>query len=199
MGEVVLLRRFPLKSAGGEHPERVDVGPSGLAHDRAFAVVGADGEPLRTRDHPWLAGLTAAAVTGAQGGGGEVSVRVGGEPLTGPALERALARRGGAGARLARPPGHGGSSGAAVHLVSEHAERDPHAPTDCDLGHRANLVLRLEPPFAPGAERSWVGRRLRVGGAVLALTRTPRRCLGIYAEVLEPGPVALGDPVLLLG
>ena len=83
-------------------------------------------------------------------------------------------------------------------IFSEHAERDPGAPTDCDLGHRANLVLAMAPGRSPGEERTWVGARLRVGGAELLLTRTPRRCLGVYADVVRPGRVAIGDRAVLL-
>nr|MQA36455.1 sulfurase [Modestobacter roseus]MQA36457.1 sulfurase [Modestobacter roseus] len=60
---------------------------------------------------------------------------------------------------------------------------------------RANLLLHLP----AGDERSWVGRRVRVGEAVLDVVRTPKHCLGVYAEVVTPGRVAAGDPVELLG
>jgi MOSC domain-containing protein YiiM len=58
---------------------------------------------------------------------------------------------------------------------------------------RANLLLAL----AGDDERGWVGRRLRVGAAVLRVTRLPKHCLGVYAEVLQPGRVAVGDEVRL--
>jgi hypothetical protein len=38
---------------------------------------------------------------------------------------------------------------------------------------------------------------LRVGSAVLEVTRTPKHCLGVYAEVRHAGTVTAGDPVLL--
>ena len=57
---------------------------------------------------------------------------------------------------------------------------------------RANLVLTLD-----GDERSWVGRELRVGDAVLEVTRTPKHCLGVYADVRQPGRITVGDAVLL--
>ena len=196
VGTVVLLRRFPLKSAGGELPDHVDVDADGVVGDRAWAVVDDQGAPLRTRDHPWLADLTGRAVAG--------RLRVGldgpdpsGPVLTGPALREALSRRAGRPVDLAPAPAPGDGA-APVHVISEHAERDPGAPTDCDLGHRANLVLAMAPGRSPGEERTWVGARLRVGGAELLLTRTPRRCLGVYADVVRPGRVAIGDRAVLL-
>lgn len=76
-------------------------------------------------------------------------------------------------------------------------------------------------------ERGWIGRRLRIGGAVVAIVGGCPRCVmvtrriddatpqdrtilrhivreldqdvGVYATVVEPGPVAAGDEVALLG
>jgi hypothetical protein len=59
---------------------------------------------------------------------------------------------------------------------------------------RANLLLDLD---ADDDERTWVGRQLRVGSAVLEVTRTPKHCLGVYAEVRRAGAVSVGDVVLL--
>ncbi len=207
---VVLLRRFPLKSAGGELADEVDLDADGVVGDRAWAVVDDTGTPLRTRDHPWLADLTAGTTDQ------QLRVRLGGPAPGDPAPGRAAAstdptpigdalravlslRAGRAVDVVGTPAARVGSAGEPVHVISEHAERDPDAPTDCDLGHRANLVLAMGPGRSPGEERAWVGARLSVGGAELLLTRTPRRCLGVYADVLRPGRVVLGDRVVLLG
>ena len=193
----MLLRRFPLRSAGGEQPQQVEVGAGGVAGDRAWSVVAtATGRPQRPGEHPRLAGLEASV------DGGRLVVRVGGVPLAGrtlaattDAVDPVLTTAAGTSVSVEPSPVEEGR--APVHVISEHAERDPAAPTDCDLGHRANVVLRLD-GASPGAERTWVGRRLRVGGAELALTRTPRRCLGVYADVVVPGPVTVGDEAVLL-
>ncbi|HZF74267.1 MAG TPA: MOSC domain-containing protein [Acetobacteraceae bacterium] len=83
---------------------------------------------------------------------------------------------------------------------------------------RANVLFSGAEPFA---ELDWVGRELRIGGTRLRVFKRTKRCaatevnpetaqrdarppaalrehyghadLGIYAEVLEGGPVALGD------
>ena len=60
---------------------------------------------------------------------------------------------------------------------------------------RANLLLDLHDG---GDERGWVGRTVRIGEVELAVTRTPKHCLGVYAEVRTPGRVRTGDPVELL-
>jgi MOSC domain-containing protein YiiM len=59
---------------------------------------------------------------------------------------------------------------------------------------RANLLLHLD---GDDDERTWVGRHLRIGTAVLEISRTPKHCLGVYAEVRRAGTVTVGDPVLL--
>jgi uncharacterized protein len=205
VGRVALLRRFPLRSAGGDLPERVAVDVAGLAHDRRWQLLDAAGAPLRARDLPQLAAL-AASVDDDElqvGPAGGASVALPLSPEAGWAERLA-----GPGARLqdSRVEGPGAHrDGAAVHLVAAGAADAPDAPAGCDPGERANVVVELDPALArPGEERTWVGRRLRLtgpGGArgpLLAVTRTPKRCLGVYADVLEPGEVGLGDVVVLL-
>jgi uncharacterized protein len=208
VGSVRLLRRFPLRSAQGEHPASAELTPAGLAGDRRWSVVGADGEVLGAKRLPALAGLRARL------SGDALSVLVDGRWASGAALEAVLRDLAGAPVTLldsssgpaqgpapdpgAAPPGPH-REGAAVHLVSEGAAAAPDADPGCDPGERANAVVALDPAVAAaGAERGWVGRRLRVGEAELLLTRTPRRCLGVYAEVVVPGPVRVGDDVVLL-
>jgi hypothetical protein len=171
---------YPVRGCAGTSLQRADVGPAGLAGDRTHAVVDTAGRVLRGRDAPALAGVTptghpdldAAAVAAAVG----TPVRL--EPLPG------------------RPDGT-----AAVHLVSLQALERAAAgvlPTGCGADDpRANLVLDLpgEDP-AGDLERTWVGRRLRLGSAVLEVTRLPRHCLGVYAEVARPGTLAVGDEVV---
>ncbi len=98
----------------------------------------------------------------------------------------------------------------------------PEARTD-ERRFRPNLVL--DAPGADPVEQSWIGRRLRVGGEVeLEITGPTRRCgmvafgqddlphepsvlrhitdhadllFGVYACVIRPGTVRMGDAVTL--
>jgi MOSC domain-containing protein YiiM len=85
-----------------------------------------------------------------------------------------------------------------VHLVSQQAldrAAGGDVPDGCSAEDpRANVLLDLADD---GDERTWVGRTLRIGDAELVVTRTPKHCLGIYAEVRRPGEIAVGDDVLL--
>jgi MOSC domain-containing protein YiiM len=94
-------------------------------------------------------------------------------------------------------PGGSRPGSAPVHLVSRQAiERAAQGdvPEGCSADDpRANLLLHLE----GDDERTWVGRQVRIGTAVLEVTRTPKHCLGVYAEVRTPGEVRVGDAVLL--
>ncbi|WP_194908262.1 MOSC N-terminal beta barrel domain-containing protein [Quadrisphaera sp. INWT6] len=204
VGTVALLRRFPLRSAAGDQPLRALLLAGGLEHDRRWQLVDASGVPVHRRDAPGIAALTASV-----GDDGELHLTGGGaapaEHLAGPGArfaDGAGASGAGEGER-ARPdaPVHLVSAGAAEALLQD----DGSLPGGCDPGGRANAVIALDPAVAePGAERGWVGRRLGIGGAggaagaVLLLTRTPRRCLGVYADVLVTGEVAVGDDVVLL-
>ncbi|PRY50629.1 hypothetical protein LY71_103193 [Geodermatophilus tzadiensis] len=178
-GTVVGISVYPVRGCAGTALPRADVDPEGLAGDRAWAAVDEAGRVLRGRDAPALAGVAAtgdpaadaAAVTAALGR----PVRL--EPLT------------------ARPDGS-----AAVHLVSRQALDLAAAgvvPAGCGAEDpRANLLLDLPGDPSRELERAWVGRRLRLGSAVLEVTRLPKHCLGVYAEVVEPGAVAVGDDVV---
>lgn len=89
---------------------------------------------------------------------------------------------------------------------------------------RANLLVE---GFAPWAERDWIGKRLRIGNAVLQVEEMIGRCVathldpdtaeknlpvldilqnsygntncGIYVRVVEAGRIALSDQVEILG
>lgn len=172
VGRVEQIWVYPVKSLAGTALATVDVVLSGLAGDRAWTVVDDEGRPVRARDAPVLATL---------------------DPATSDA--DALSAAVGRPVRLAPLPPAPGA--APVHLVSRQAVERAAAgevPEGCSAEDpRANLLLSLD-----GDERAWVGRELRVGDAVLRVTRTPTHCLGVYADVVTPGAVRTGDPVQLV-
>lgn len=176
VGRVEQIWVFPVRSLAGTEVPAAEVGPAGLAGDRAWTVVDQDDAPVRTKDVPGL-----AAVSGARSRddlAAELSDLVGRDVRLVAGADR---------------PGI-----APVHLVSRQAiERAAlgEVPEGCSADDpRANLLLSLE---GEDDERSWVGRTLRVGDAVLEVTRTPKHCLGVYAEVRRAGTITAGDAVLL--
>lgn len=189
VGTVREIHRYPLKSAAGERLARVAVTASGLEHDRRWALATPAGEPVTAREAPALREVTASL------DGGQLAVRLpGADPVAGQGALAALAEVAGTPVRWEQAAASH-LDVAAVHLVSAGAASAADAPGGCDPEPRANLVLDLD--AGPGAERAWVGRRVRIGGAELQVTKTPKRCLGVYAEVLVPGRVEVGDAVQL--
>ena len=180
VGSVGSISVYPVKSLGGRTVRAAEVDPTGLRGDRLYAVVDADtGERVTVKTTPQLREVVATGDTEA-------------DTIT---LTEVLGRP----VRLARSEAGPQVDAAAVHLVSREAIQraaDGDVAEGCSVEDpRANLVLHL---LGGQDERSWVGRRLQVGAAVLDVVRTPKHCLGVYAEVREPGRVVEGDDVRLL-
>lgn len=179
VGSVQQLSVYPVKSLAGRSVRAVEVGPEGIVGDRVYAVVDTDsGERLRAKDAPALAEVVpsgddeADTITLTEILGRPVRLQRGGEPQV---------------------------DVAPVHLVSRAAlERaaSGEVPEGCSAQDpRANVVLDLS---GDGDERTWVGRMIGIGDARLLVTRTPKHCLGVYAEVDAPGEIRVGDEVQLL-
>ena len=179
VGTVDQVSVYPVKSLAGRTVAEARVEPGGLVGDRAWAVVDATtGEPVTVRTAPAMAEVVA---TGDDGADTIALTEVLGRPV-----------------RLQRT-GTPQVDAAAVHLVSRSAIDRAAAgdvPEGCSADDpRANLLLTLD----DGAdERDWVGRGVRIGEVELTVTRTPKHCLGVYAEVRTAGRVRPGDPVELL-
>ena len=180
VGAVEALTVYPVKSLAGRAAEEVLVDPAGVRGDRAWSVVDATtGERVTVKTTPAMAEV----------------VPTGDDEADTITLTEVLGRP----VRLARTD-RPQVDAAAVHVVSRAAVRraaDGDVPEGCSADDpRANVLLDL--PDGED-ERSWVGRRLRIGEAELAVTRTPKHCLGVYAEVRTPGRIRTGDRVELLG
>jgi uncharacterized protein len=175
VGRVEEIWVYPVRSLAGTAVPGIDVTGHGLSGDRAWTVVADDDRVVRAKDAPGMAEVTGT-------GDPDADAR-----SLGAVLGRAV--------RLVPTPGDG-TGVAPVHLVSRGAIERAAAgevPEGCSADDpRANLVLTLD-----GDERTWVGRELRVGEAVLVVTRTPKHCLGVYADVRKAGRISVGDAVLL--
>nr|WP_297423606.1 MOSC N-terminal beta barrel domain-containing protein [uncultured Actinotalea sp.] len=224
---VTSLRRYPVKALGGESLHRVALDERGLAGDRWFAVVDGDGrfaalkDTRRFRRRDAVVGYTAETTAD-----GDVVVRCGDEAwLVGdPALDRHLTAATGTPQRVTPEGAVSHQDGGAVSLVGTAtlawcAQR---WGGDTDARRlRVNVVVETDEPFV---EEAWVGRRLVIGSALLAVTeRVPRcrtvdvpqdgaspdapwlkhlgaerdLCLSVYAEVAAPGTIAVGDAVVI--
>jgi uncharacterized protein YcbX len=175
VGRVEQIWIYPVRSLAGTQVPAADLTAQGLAGDRAWTVVGDDDRVVRTKDAPGMAEVPGTGDPGADAD----------------ALAAVLGRS----VRLVPTPAEG-TGIAPVHLVSRAAIERAAAgevPEGCSAEDpRANLLLTVD-----GDERQWVGRELRVGEAVLGVTRTPKHCLGVYADVRRPGRITVGDAVLL--
>jgi uncharacterized protein YcbX len=195
VGRVAQVWVFPVKSMSGATLDAADVVGSGVAGDRSWAVVDDAGETVTAAQEPRLREVTTRLLDG----GLRVDVPGAQPGLAAEAAAEALTGWLGRPLQLAHREGGGFVDVAPVHVVSRQsmAQAAEHAETcdACDIAApRANLVLELA---GDGTERDWTGRELRVGDAVLRMTRRPDHCLGAYAEVARPGRVAVGDPVTL--
>ena len=221
------LRRYPVKSMGGESLTTVALDARGLEGDRWYAVEDDDGHfasakntrRFRRRD----AVLGYAATHGDDGlrvTRGEHSWQVGA-----PTLDAELSTACGVPVRLAAEAAVPHQDAGAVSLVGSATlawcaerwgiEADPRRL-------RVNLVAATTEPFV---EESWVGQVLAVGNARLRVASRVERCrtidvpqdgtaargrwlkplaaerdmsLAIYADVITPGTITVGDRVDVL-
>ena len=204
---VAELWRYPVKGLRGEQLQRLEIAAGGIPGDRGVQVFDERGVVTGRRKQRMIA-VEAALADG--------RALVDGEPWDSEAAAVTIRAVAGKTARLVAAE-HGHAHDAAHILVV----------TDgglAQLGYdrrrfRPNIVV--EGADGP-AEQDWVGRRLRVGGAVLSVDEPCERCvittidpdtievdlevlkrtrrelggvMGVYCSVDEPGPVAVGDPL----
>jgi uncharacterized protein YcbX len=206
---VLELWRYPVKSMAGERLERADVRPDGLAGDRILQVHDRFDRVVTSRSRPAL-----LSHKGTLGPGGEPLVD--GRPWATPEVDRDVEAAAGPGSRLVRNEGLDRFDILPLLVATDGAI--------AAFGHdrrrlRPNLILG---GVAGLAEREWEGRTLRIGGVVIAFEDLRERCvmttfdpdtqvqdvevlrkirrefdgrLALNARVVQPGTIAVGDPV----
>lgn len=222
---VVSLRRYPVKSMGGEALEEARLDARGVVSDRWYAVEDGAGHfasgksTRRFRRHDEV--FDYAAATGATGDvvvtRGHRTWRVGD-----PGLDADLTRRFGEPVRVTPEAAVPHQDMGSVSLVGTatlawcaerwHLDADPRRL-------RVNVVVATHEPFV---EETWLGRELACGEARLRVVERVPRCrvvdvdqdgvraegrwlrriaaerdlhLAVYADVVGPGVLRVGDPL----
>lgn len=208
------LWRYPVKSMAGERLEEADLRLTGIAGDRVVQVRHAGTERVITsRTAPRLLGL---AGTWDEAAG---APRVNGLPWRSRAVQTLVREAAGAEARLVRDDGAGRFDVLPLLVATDGAI------AALGVDHR-----RLRPNIFIGgveglAERSWPGRRLRIGPVLIQVASLRQRCvmttfdpdtqvqdvgvlrriveefdgrMALDCAVLEAGTIRVGDDVALL-
>ena len=208
----------------GEDLPAVEINGRGLAMDRWFAVEDGDGRFAAGKDTARFRRRDAVYCYSAAVAGETVTVRRDGREWTAgqQALDQELSAAMGAAVRVLPESTVPHQDAAPVSLIGTASLQwciDNLGVAADSRRLRANLLFEADQPFV---EESWIGSDLRIGTAVLRpsqqITRcrvidlaqdgvktvTPwlkalggerRLCMGIYADVVAPGRVALGDRI----
>jgi uncharacterized protein YcbX len=201
------LWRYPVKSMGGEPLTTVDIGLDGLPGDRVVHVEDARGRVVTSRSRPRL--LLHRATLGP---GGEPHVD--GRSWRTPDVASDVVAAAGPGTRLVRDDDLGRFDVLPLLVATDGAI--------ASLGYdrrrfRPNILLG---GVAGLAERTWEGRRLHIGDAIIGVVSLRQRCimttfdpdtaeqdvevlqrihhelggeLALDCKVLRPGTVHVGD------
>jgi hypothetical protein len=215
--------RYPVKTLGGEHLDSARLDECGLAGDRRWAVWDEEKDEATWAGAVPRLMMLQARTTSA---GTELMLPDGAvhhldDPRTPEAVSSVVGRR------VAFRPVPRHVPEAPIHLLTTAALRQLAADLpDCAVNvsrFRPNLLLDADE--SGYLERRWLGRILQVGGTTLRISRGCSRCvmttlatpsaprdrrvlrwiagrldnmLGVYADVLTPGTVRVGDPVHLV-
>ncbi len=221
--------RYPVKSLRGQRLRGAPIGPTGLPDDRRWAIRDRVSDlVLSAKREPRLF-LARATVQQNQA---LIETDSGGVfHAADPDIERELGRWLDRQVALddSRAPDSTGPyfDTAPIHILTTASLRWARSLTPSSVWdvRRFRPNLLIEVPGESRPEQEWVGRRLRVGEAELALVSGTGRCrmtsrrqgelaedpairrtldqhssgeLGVYATVVTPGRVEVGDPCELL-
>jgi uncharacterized protein YcbX len=222
--KVVALRRYPVKSLGGESLGSVSVDTRGLAGDRWYAVVDGDGRFATAKDSRRFKRRDAVFAYSAHSTGSSVVVTGprGSWPVGDPALDADLSAACSAEVAVLPEAEVPHFDADAVSLIGT-ATLDwcrSELGVDADVRRlRTNLVVETTEPFV---EETWVGSTISVGPVSLVVNERVERCrtidlaqdgvatttrwlkalgasrdlcVAVYAGVVTPGVLSVGDPV----
>jgi MOSC domain-containing protein len=225
---VTALRRYPVKSMGGEALDSVVLDQRGVVGDRWFAVEDDEGHFASGKSSHRFRRRDAVFDFAASTDGDAVRVHGDRQQWTaGDAeLDRVLSRAMGATVRVLPEvdvPHQDAGSVSLVGTASLHWCRE-HLDVDADFRRvRPNILVETTEPFV---EESWIGSRLVIGEVTLTVVERIERCrmvdiaqdgvgmttpllkrlsaqremcLGVYADVVAPGRIVAGDEVRVVG
>jgi uncharacterized protein YcbX len=209
---VAELWRYPVKSLAGERLTVSEIGSDGIRGDRLVLVRNGRNKVVTARTRPRLLGLH-----GTLGPDGEPLID--GRPWTAPESLEMVRAAAGKDTRLVRGEPADRFDVLPLLIATDGAIRA------LGVDHRRlrpNIVIAGVPGLE---ERTWPGRQLRIGGAIVAPIKVRQRCVmttydpdtlaqdlsvlrrivrefdGVMAldcAVLKAGPVAVGDSVIFL-
>ena len=233
----------PIKGFALDFPQQVTLGPNGVEENRRFALLDAAGARLRSTKHAWPCTLCARydataeqlairlpdgrELAGAVRPDGRVEFDYHGtlvsghlvaDPWTAP-----LSALAGTEIRLVKLDEAGRVQGAPVTIVSTASLKRIAAEAGHDVDPRRFRMLFHVDGCDPHEEDTWLGRRVRIGNAVVRVVELVERCVvttrdpatgnrdldalallkryrgsidfGVRARVERPGTVAVGDSV----
>lgn len=192
VGHLAGLRRFPVRSLGGESPDECLVSGRGLAGDRVYDVFDDEsGTPLSERRTPSILRYRARYLDSHVRGdqlAAWIRVRTpdGGEtPLDEPGWLEDLSRRCGLRLSLRRVEP---DADAPLHVLSvptvRFLEQQYGAPLE-PARFRSNLLLDL-PETRAFEEDRWIGRRVWIGDALVEIVRPSEHCLVAFLDAETP-------------
>ncbi len=185
VGQLAVLRRFPVRALGGETPDECLVQGSGLAGDRIYDVFDeTHGALLRTSDAPFLLRYQArfldSMVRGTElAAWVRITTPDGTEaPLTDRSWLEDVARRCGHPVSLRTRP-DADTDPAPLHLISvpsvRFLEKQYGGPLEPER-LRSNVLLDL-PDGRPFQEDQWLGRQLWIGDVLLEIVGGSDNCV----------------------
>ena len=224
---VLSVTRYPVKSMGGEPVSTAQVGPTGLAADREYAVYGADGKLASGKHSRRFRRMDPVFELVAAKRGQDTVVRLidGREVVVGQhGADAILSEHFGEPVTLRRETDVMHQDQAQFSVVGsatlDELGRHEGDGRPLDPRHlRANVVVRTEQPYA---EDDWVGHDVTIGGVRVRVAMPIERCrmvgvaqvglparggmlkaigdhhdlnAGVYASILRPGSISVGDVV----